>query len=63
MAQYKLDRAGHIYKKEIAAKCHYEVIVEDDKAYVILRGGALEPIVLKITGQNLQVDDWWGWGT
>ena len=59
---FRLDAPGRHYNDEIKKKCYWEVVVENNEVRIIHRGGPLEPSVLVIKGENLQVDDWWGWG-
>jgi hypothetical protein len=50
------------YRKDLNVVERVLVKVSKGKVEVILEGGPLHPIVLTIKGNNLRVDDWWGWG-
>ncbi len=39
------------------------VVVEKDKVNVILTCSGLHISALVITGKDIQVSDWWGWGS
>jgi hypothetical protein len=62
MSQSFIIKPGEHYIEEVKKKCYLEVVIYDDHVDIIERGGPLEPTVLSISGKNLDIHDWWGWG-
>jgi hypothetical protein len=53
-------KSGYIEK--IDKKCFFQITVYPDMIEVVQRGGPIEPVALRIKGENLSVDDDWNWG-
>jgi hypothetical protein len=51
-----------MFVPETQEKIRWEARVYKDRVLIIMRGAPLEPIILTVTGKDLEVEDSWEWG-